>query len=175
MFLQTRIYTTRGNHDNPQYWQDRELAKTIETDHLKLLADVDYLQWGELNLLCVSGAVSVDRTGVRFDDGNCWPDTEGIPKDSVQQIEHRAPCDVLLTHSGIIDGMTVDNNFIHTYASNDKNLITDLKLERELIKTLQISSGCTRHYFGHFHQKWSGQQFGVEVRCLDICELTNLE
>jgi hypothetical protein len=165
----------RGNHDHPQYWQNRELAEVIETPNFKLLHDVDSLQWKELKLITVSGAVSVDRTCLRYDNGHCWPKTEGLPLDSIQQLKELGKCDILLTHTGIIDGMTVKNDFVDSFASTDDKLIEDIKAERALIQKIQIASGCSRHYFGHFHQKWQGEQFGVAVRCLDICETINLE
>ena len=168
------MYLLRGNHDNPKYWQDREVASTLETEWFHLLEDVDCLQWREVKLISVSGAVSVDRSCLRFDQGNCWPATERIPKDAVARVKELGGCDVLLTHSGIIDGMTVKNDFIDSYASTDENLIEDIKAERKLVQKLQIASGCSKHYFGHFHQSWQGEQFGVEVRCLDICEISQL-
>ncbi len=169
------MYLMRGNHDNPSYWQDRQLAEVLETDFLKLLKDVDLIQYRDLKLITVSGAVSVDRTCLRYDDGHCWPKEEGIPQDSIHQLKKLGTCDILLTHTGIIDGMTVKNDFIDSYASTDENLIEDIKEERKLVQKLQIVSGCKKHYFGHFHQSWTGEQFGVDVRCLDICEMTQLQ
>ncbi len=168
---QVVMYLMRGNHDNPQYWQDRSVAEVLETPWLKLLNDVDSLQYRELKLITVSGAVSVDRTCVRFDDGNCWPKEEGIPKDSINQVKELGECDILLTHTGNPDTHSTKNDFIDSYASTDETLIEDIKAERKLVQQLQIASGCSKHYFGHFHQNWTGEQFGVDVRCLDICEI----
>ena len=171
---QVVMYLMRGNHDNPQYWQNREFSELLKTPWFHLLEDVDLIEYRDLKLMSVSGAVSVDRTCLRFDNGNCWPKEEGIPKDSIQKVKELGECDILLTHTGIIDGMTVKNDFVNSYASTDENLISDIKEERKLVQKLQISSGCSRHYFGHFHQRWSGEQFGVDVRCLDICEVIPL-
>ena len=79
-------YLLRGNHDNPLYWQDRDISEIFEDPYFHLLNDVDCIQWGESKFLTVSGAVSVDRTCVRFDMGNCWPNTEPVPKDTVDQV-----------------------------------------------------------------------------------------
>ena len=169
------MYLMRGNHDNPSYWQDRQLAEVLETDFLKLLKEVDQIEYRDLKLATVSGAVSVDRTCLRYDKGHCWPKEEMIPQDSIQQLKKLGSCDILLTHTGIIDGMSVKNDFIDSYASTDENLIEDIKEERKLVQKLQIASGCKKHYFGHFHQSWTGEQFGVDVRSLDICEMTQLQ
>ncbi len=168
---QVVMYLMRGNHDNPKYWQDRKFSEQLKNAWFNLLEDIDLIVYRDLKLIAVSGAVSVDRTCLRFDNGHCWPKEEGIPKDSVQQIKKLGKCDILLTHTGIIDGITVKNHFIDTYASTDENLINDIQEERRVIEKLQITSGCTKHYFGHFHQSWSADKFGVKYKCLGTCEI----
>ena len=171
---QVVMYLMRGNHDCPQYWQDRDLAVLLETEWFNLLEDVDMIEHQGKKLISVSGAVSVDRSCVRFDEGHCWTELEGIAKDSVERVRALGNADILLTHTGIIDGYTVKNAFTESYASTDENLLEDIAAERKLIQQLQIASGCTQHYFGHFHQSWEGLQFGVKVRCLNICQMTQL-
>lgn len=172
---QVVMYLMRGNHDNPRYWQDRQLAGVLETDFLKLLNEIDLIIWRGTKIITVSGAVSVDRTCVRYDDGHCWPELEKIPTDAIQQVRRLGQADVLLTHTGVIDGMTLKNDFINSYASTDEALIEDIKKERKQVQLLQIASGCSKHFFGHFHQSWIGEQFEVNVRCLYICEMISLK
>lgn len=173
--LQVVMYLLRGNHDNPKCWQDRELSNTLETKWFHLLEDIDLLMWKGEKMITISGAVSVDRTCLRFEQGHCWPKEEGIPKDAASKVKELGGCDILLTHTGIIDGMTLNNPFIKSYASADECLIDDIKAERKLVKQIQAASGCSKHYFGHFHQTWKGEQLGIDVRCLDICELLQLD
>ena len=171
-------YLLRGNHDNPLYWQDRGISGIFENPYFHLLNEVDSIQWGGSRFLTVNGAVSVDRTCVRFDMGNCWPDTEPVPKDAVTQIhalmEKRGEFDVLLSHTGIIPGKTIKSEFTKSFASTDETLLEDLEKERDLMQRIQIASGVERHYFGHFHQSWQGEEYDINCRCLDICEMTQL-
>lgn len=171
-------YLLRGNHDHPMYWQERDISGIFEDGYFHLLHDVDCIEWGDVRFLTVSGAVSVDRTCVRFDMGNCWPDTEPVPKDAVAQIhalmEKRGEFDVLLSHTGIIPGKTIKSEFTKSFASTDETLLEDLEKERNLIQRIQIASGVERHYFGHFHQAWQGEEYDIDCRCLDICEMTQL-
>jgi len=172
------FYLLRGNHDNPMYWQDRDVSGVFEDEHFHLLHEVDGIQWGEVRFLTVNGAVSVDRTSLRFDRGHCWPETEPVPKDAVDQIrklrEQYGAFDVLLSHTGVISGKTIKSEFTKSFASTDETLFEDLEKERALMQRIQIASGVESHYFGHFHQRWQGDEHEIDCRCLDICELIQL-
>ena len=167
-------YLLRGNHDNPKYWQDRSLADILETPAFKLLEDVDSLQWRQLKITTVSGAISVDRSCIRTDNGKCWPAQEAIDTNVIAKVLELGHADILLSHTGIVEGVTAKNQFVESFASTDDTLIDDIKAERLLIQKIMIASNCQKHYFGHFHQSWQGEQFGVQTRCLDICELAQL-
>jgi len=171
-------YLLRGNHDHPVYWQDRSISSLFEDGYFHLLHEVDYIQWGDVRFLTVNGAVSVDRTCVRFDMGNCWPDTEAVPKDAVNEVRkligERGKFDVLLSHTGIIPEKTIKSDFAKSFASTDETLIEDLEKERHLMQRIQIASGVKRHYFGHFHESWRGEDYDINCRCLDICEMIRL-
>jgi hypothetical protein len=173
------FYLIRGNHDHPKYWQDRALSEVVEAARFKLLKDVDCLLWQGRRLLTVSGSVSVDRTCLRYDEGRCWPKTESIPVDAPQQVRELVreygSFDILLSHTGIIDGMTIKNDFVDSYASTDENLYEDIKRERAMIEKLEVLSGCREHYYGHFHQSWRGESYGIQKRCLNICEMIEIK
>jgi len=171
-------YLLRGNHDHPIYWQDRSISSLFEESSFHFLHEVDCIQWGDVRFLTVNGAVSVDRARIRFDRGHCWPETEPVPKDVVEQIrklrELHGDFDVLLSHTGIISGKAIKSEFTKSFASTDDTLFEDLEKERELMQRIQIASGVERHYFGHYHQSWQGMEYEIDCRCLDICELIQL-
>ena len=171
-------YLLRGNHDNPLYWQDRDISSLFEDSYFHFLHEVDCIQWGDVRFLTVNGAVSVDRSCVRFDRGHCWPDIEPVPKDTVDQIRkligQHGEFDVLLSHTGIISGQTIKSEFTKSFASTDETSLEDLEKERALMQRIQIASGVERHYFGHFHQSWQGDEYDIDCRCLDICEMIRL-
>lgn len=50
-------FMLRGNHDNPSYYD----GNTISLSHLHAIPDYTIVQVGEENILCVGGAISIDR------------------------------------------------------------------------------------------------------------------
>lgn len=171
-------YLLRGNHDCPLYWQDRGISQLFENPYFHLLNDVDCIKWNDIKFLTVNGAISVDRTCVRYDMGKCWPKEEPVPKDAISRIklilEKYGSFNTLLTHTGIISGKTIKSVFTESFASTDESLLTDLAEEKKLLQKIQVASGVSSHYFGHFHQSWTGEEYDIDCRCLDICELTQL-
>lgn len=49
----------RGNHDDPSYFWG---GNKINTEHFKAIPDYSVISNGEHNILCVGGAISIDRT-----------------------------------------------------------------------------------------------------------------
>ena len=68
----------------------------------------------------------------------------------------------------------ITNEFTQSYASTDDELLNDLKQERKTITQLQVASGVSRHYFGHFHQSKNVEVYGIEMQCLNICQAVAL-
>lgn len=172
-------FLLRGNHDNPEFWQDKALAGELSTESFKLINEIDVIEWRGVRMLTISGAISVDRKCIRAELGHCWPKLEAIPKDALKSVNELVSksggFDLLLSHTGTIDGVSLDNEFVRSYASTDEFLIEDLQYERHILQQLLVSSGATMHIFGHFHRSWVGECYGVRSRCLDICELIPLK
>lgn len=53
------IFMLRGNHDDPSYFNG---GNRINTEHFKAIPDYSVISNGEHNILCIGGAVSIDRT-----------------------------------------------------------------------------------------------------------------
>ena len=51
------LYCIRGNHDDPSYFNDNKINKS----NIKLIKDYSVISVGDKNILCVGGAVSIDR------------------------------------------------------------------------------------------------------------------
>lgn len=170
------MYCLRGNHDNPKFWTDREKwTGLLELRNLVLLDEVDCVMWSGIKFITVNGAVSVDRTCIRFDRGECYPSEEQIPSDVIQRIKEIGPGEILLTHTGNPNTHTGKNDFVDSYASTDEHLLNDIQKERTLVQKIQIASGCKKHFYGHFHQSHQEEQYGVETQCLNICESHEIE
>jgi predicted phosphodiesterase len=171
-------YLMRGNHDNPKLWQDRGISGVLETSKFKLLEEIDVIQWRGKRILAVGGAVSVDRTCIRYDEGHCWPKIEGIDPNATDKVKNLVQMsglfDVMLSHTGLLTDVASKNDFVDSFASTDDHLYADMEKERKTIERLLIVSGAQESYFGHFHQKWMGEEYGVDLRCLDICEILQM-
>jgi len=174
-------YLLRGNHDNPLYWQDRELAAVFETDRFKLLHEVDVIRWRDQHILTINGAVSVDRMGLRTSHDHCWPDTEGVPGDALAQIatlikNELLPegFDHLLAHTGLPEEPSTPSHFLQQYLNTDPKLQSDLDAERRLMKQILIASKAKTFHFGHFHISATFDDYGVDCQCLGICEMVEL-
>ncbi len=172
------VILIRGNHDNPEFWQNRVVAEELGSDSFYLAKEVDVINWRGKRILTVSGATSIDRKCVRYDIGKCWPESESVPKDAITQVgalnQGGGAFDILLTHTGILRDHPISAPFVQSYACSDDDLNNDLEAESVLIKQIRIASGVTDHYFGHFHTSRGEDQEGVKVRCLDIAELIEI-
>lgn len=51
------VFMLRGNHDDPSYFD----GVKINTEHFKAIPDYSVISNGEHNILCVGGAISIDR------------------------------------------------------------------------------------------------------------------
>ena len=51
------LYCIRGNHDDPSYFNDNIINKS----NVKLIKDYSIISVGDKNILCIGGAVSIDR------------------------------------------------------------------------------------------------------------------
>ena len=53
------VFMIRGNHDDPSYFFG---GNKINSEHFKAIPDYSVISNGEHNILCIGGAISVDRT-----------------------------------------------------------------------------------------------------------------
>jgi predicted phosphodiesterase len=54
------LYIIRGNHDNPDYYNSGE--NKLKLSHIHPLEDYSIISFKEHNILCIGGAISIDRT-----------------------------------------------------------------------------------------------------------------
>ncbi len=132
-------YLLRGNHDNPVYLHAERNDVNLKNSNLTILAEVDSLQWRDLNILCISGAVSVDRAGMRAALGTCWPGDEAVPVDVVEQtkklVAKHGRFDIMLSHSSTAEGVPEsceNSKLVDSYLLDDPELKDDLNLENKL-------------------------------------------
>ncbi len=184
-FLRDRniiLYAIRGNHDNPDFFQGNHFYS-----NLHLVPDYTVLKLDNRNVLCIGGAISIDRipriqedmSAARYgsDRRNYWHDEKIVTNfDFVKKVRD---IDTLVTHTAM--DFCLPNNklgfgsLVEDFANYDKNLKDDLKEERSLMTKiwdeLCDNNKVTHHFYGHFHRSHVERIVDCDHRLLNINEL----
>lgn len=172
-----RLLAIRGNHDDPSYFDGRQYG------NVRLLRDyTTVLVSGGRRVLCVGGAVSVDRLpnpDVRDYRGSSWkgrrPGSNYWP-DEPFRLEHveEGSADCVVTHSAPAFCFPLHKVGIEKWCRHDPQLERDIRKERAGLAALadQLGPGVSEWRYGHFHSS-STQVIGTtRYRCLDELEFS---
>lgn len=170
------LWAIRGNHDDPAWFDGSSVGNT------KLLRDYTLIDHKGTNILCVGGAISVDRNArkqsAKKGSPPKWFKKEGFVLDKAVSESVRG-VDILVTHTAPLrafpsietDGWGIAAKFFHI----DPNLRTELIQEREqleeLFETIEKHNTISRHYYGHFHDSKQQLIKNTTHRLLDIDEV----
>jgi predicted phosphodiesterase len=181
------VWAIRGNHDFKPYFDNDPFGFS----NIRLVPDYTVLELEGKNILCVGGAVSVDRewryTGAqRRGEFNVVPG-QSWWKDEVFVLEKEKVVDlkginIVVTHTcpsycppdntfgfgSFVEGIIRD--------TGDVELKTDLNVERQamndLFHYLKINgNNIDNHYYGHFHKSEVQNYDGIVHRMLGVGEL----
>lgn len=153
--LNNVIVFMRGNHDNPDIFNKR--WKEFSYSNVKTIKDYTTIQVGDKNILCVGGAISVDRK-VRELNVSYWKDEKFVfdhkkankLKDITHVITHNTPSFAHPTFMGQI---------VYSYSKYDNSLLKDINIERNLhtalyeYLTLHKKFTIKEWHYGHFHHE----------------------
>lgn len=181
------VWVVRGNHDYKPYFDNDPFGFT----NIKLVPDYTVLNLSDKNILCIGGAVSVDRkfrytknqsngdfeTMTGFE--SWWPD-EVFVLDK-EKLQNMRDIDIVVTHTAP-HYCPPDNTFGFgpfvegiIKETGDTELKTDLLFERnqltEAFHILSMNNSIENAYYGHFHRSDNINMFGVNHRLLGIGEL----
>ena len=183
------VWAIRGNHDYKPHFDLDPFGFT----NIKLIPDYTVLELFDKRILCVGGAVSVDRTwrytskqknGI-FDNQvlgveSWWPDEIfQLNKEKVCEMKN---IDIVVTHT-CPHYCPPDNTFgfgpfVEGIIRNtgDVGLKTDLNVERqamtEMFHLLKLNGNNIKyHYYGHFHNNDVQNYEDCQHRMLGIGEL----
>lgn len=171
------LFAIRGNHDNPSYFQTKN--NPFDNSNITLLPDYTELTLLNKKLLCVGGAVSIDRAprikhneeqASKGKSYRCWWPDEGVKIRSAEEFNYDV-YDIVVTHTrpslcGDIKGADI----LHEFEQNDPKLRADLKHENAEMDRLWKFTKPARWFYGHWHQHMFSSYGGTKFLCLGIDE-----
>lgn len=187
------VWAFRGNHDYKPYFDEDPFGFS----NIKLIPDYTVLELCGKRILCVGGAVSVDRlprmtsrqgdvfekngswAGFELKGGESWWPDEVFVLD-VAKVSAMRDIDIVLTHTAPSychpDNSIGFGPLVESFAYYDERLKADLMYERqqmnELFHLLRLNGNSpSRHYYGHFHFNDHTVIDGCEHRLLGVGEL----
>lgn len=171
-----RMLVIRGNHDNPSWFDGRELG------NLKLCPDWSTEIVDDKNVLLIGGGVSIDRSARTEDpqeNGRYYWGEEMPIREDYKQIYG---VDIVVTHVGPRDVTPflppAVSAKVLNYAAKDPRLISDLMVEEQKLEAIReglfANNPVTHWVFGHWHHPISTRLGDCTFRGLDMCEIFEL-
>lgn len=166
----TTIFVVRGNHDDPSYFYSQK----NNTSHIKFVSDYSVLNLNDINILCVGGAVSIDRTQrKKYTEGrgrDWWYDE--VFKLNIEKIKTLKDIDVVITHSAPHFAYPYIKKDFDEWSKKDEFLKNDIESERNditnLYNTLIEKNEIKKWYYGHFHSHNEMYYDNTQFVCLNI-------
>ena len=182
------IVFVRGNHDNPAYFDGQQ----VNYKRWKAVPDYSVIKACGHTILCVGGAISVDRTWrmyescIKTDDGKLtpyvyWPDEKPVYDESLlENISKSYSIDTVITHTAPSFCEKINSANIQDWIAKDENLLEDVKNERKIMDKIFTYLKEHNHplhhwYYGHFHESWHSEFEDIKFNMLDILELRELK
>lgn len=181
------IVFVRGNHDNPAYFD----GLVVDYDRWRAVPDYSILKACGHTILCVGGAISVDRllrkyeNYIDFGDGKLnpfvyWPDERSVYDESkLEAVGRMCAVNTVISHTAPSFCEKLSRTDIQGWIAKDEDLLDDLKAERatmnKILAYLKEKGHPLRQWFyGHFHQSWHSEIEGVRYNLLDCMELREI-
>lgn len=171
------VYAVRGNHDNPTYYTGE-----FDTEYVKLVPDYTVLELNLLDILCVGGATSIDRTDrTCYTHGygrNWWKDEVFVyDKDKVDKLGN---VDIVVTHTAPHFAYPFVKNNLAYWLNRDVHLNTDIAVERHNVTMLyqhlvEKGNRVTNWFYGHFHMNYKLPYEKTTFTVLGINEIQEIK
>ena len=178
------IVMLRGNHDNPDYYNG---DKRITHERWQTIPDYSVLQTCGKSILCVGGAISIDRTmrlqwmELRPKHETYWPDEPPIYNQLTLNslLELDLQIDTVVSHTAPSFCELQTKRGLSSWCMKDSTLWDDTTQERQTMDDIHAHLLRDKHplknwYYGHFHQSWCSHIDGISYTLLDIMELQEL-
>lgn len=174
------IYLIRGNHDDPSFWTE----KKINFSNIILVQDYEVLRLKNKNILCVGGALSIDRKH-RVEGVTYWKDEEFVYNEDLTNSFR--DIDIVITHTApeFCFPRGYDTKFLQSFYFYDTTLRTDLVVERiEMARMFQcLNRGdifgkpnkIFAWYYGHYHISKTEYHHDIMFRLCNINEIVEIK
>ena len=183
------IICVRGNHDNPAYYE----GKLFYKKRMMCVPDYTVVKGYHHTILCVGGAISIDRTyridmqSLRPGEPQYWWEDEApvLSPEKLREITDAGyRIDTVVTHSCPDFCYPMDKGATNSTLSHwllvDPTLRSDLLNERSVMTELyhlltdEYDHPLKRWMYGHYHASHHSVYDGMMCRLLDINEITAL-
>ena len=184
------IVFIRGNHDNPVYFD----GKFINNKRWKAVPDYSVIKACGHTILCVGGAISIDRTrreianigktviegeDERLTPGAYWPDETPVYDEEKLESVGQYAIDTVISHTSPSFCPLTHHHNIQGWLMRDKNLLDDVKNERKVMDDICAflkghGQPLQKWFYAHFHESWHDEIDGINYQMLDILELRQL-
>lgn len=179
------VVFVRGNHDNPAYFDGQQ----VNYDRWKAVPDYSVVQACGHNVLCVGGAISMERTWREASEHHhfypedqllpdlYWPDERPVyEENSLRSIDESCAIDTVVTHTAPSFCEPKEKRSLTEWTAEDPLLPADVAKERKVFDDvlhflLEHGHPIDSWYYGHFHDSWSENINGVDYHLLNIMEL----
>ena len=179
----------RGNHDNPAYFN----LNPIHHSRWMTLPDYSVIKANGHAILCIGGAISVDRSlrveskyyhrpkpGDILAPNVYWIDESPLfDQEKLDTIDKTCAIDTVISHTAPSFCEQSSHQGLYNWAMQDEDLLNDVKHERQVMDDIHAhlcAKGHPLHHwlYGHFHQSWNAEIDGVIYNMLDIMDLREL-
>lgn len=157
------LYAIRGNHDDPTYFNGE-----VKFSNISLLKDYSVVDSYSKKILCVGGAISIDRKPNpkeimyngkswkgRKEGINYWIEEKFVL--NLEALKNVKDVDIVVTHSAPNFCHPRIKSGIEKWAKYDDTLIQECDQERLDIQTmynvLKETNNIEQWFYGHFHHQ----------------------
>lgn len=180
------FYSVRGNHDNPIFWDRSKGLNLPRLHNVELVEDYSVLTLNRKNILCVGGAISIDRQLRKNDRIPTWWEDEVFKyeEEKLEKLRGRyETIDAIVTHSAPDfaypqdDNVSIVNDWHNIEKEHGNDLKLELRIERlnhtslyhKLVDDLEFSPKYW--FYGHFHSSKITDYRGTKFKLLNINEI----
>lgn len=181
------VVFVRGNHDDPAYFAEEK----VHHARWRCVPDYSVIKAAGHNILCVGGAVSVDRQMRKYENEEkrllghkktavWWPDeAPEFKPEEIDAIPEDVNIDTVVTHTAPSFCELLTKEGLRSWAKYDSSLISDVTDER---KTMDKLLACLKEHghvinewiYGHFHQTHVEYIDFIQYCMLDILQFEDV-